>query len=82
LRQRNPTFFSLLASKYSDTGTAYLHALPDTDTFYAADAITDSPKVKYPVNFTTPRTYTIWARGYADNADADAVLLPDEILMF
>jgi hypothetical protein len=55
------------------TGTAYLQVLPDIDTFYQTDAITDSPKIEYLVNFTTPETYTIWVRGYADNADADAV---------
>jgi hypothetical protein len=55
------------------TGTAYLHALPDIDQFYPTDTITDSPQVEYLVNFTTPDTYTVWIRGYADNADADAV---------
>jgi YD repeat-containing protein len=55
------------------TGTNYLHVLPDTDTFYSTAAITDSPRIEYLVNFTTPATYTVWVRGYADNADADAL---------
>jgi RHS repeat-associated protein len=55
------------------TGTSYLHALPDNDTLYPTEAITGSPRAEYRVNFTNPGTYTVWVRGYADNADADAV---------
>jgi hypothetical protein len=47
--------------------------LPDTDTFYPTDAITGSPQVECPVNFITSGAYTVWARSYADNADADVV---------
>jgi RHS repeat-associated protein len=47
--------------------------LPDIDEFYSTDATTGSPNVEYVIDFTTPGTYTLWARGYADNADADAL---------
>jgi hypothetical protein len=50
-----------------------LHALPNTDALIQSSLIDDSPTITYPIHFTTPGAYTVWARGYADNADADAV---------
>ena len=55
------------------TGTSYLQPLPDLDVLVPTDAISSSPKVAYPVNFTTPGTYTIWLRGYANSAGGDSV---------
>jgi hypothetical protein len=54
-------------------GSSYLHALPDIDVLIPTEAITDSPTTFYPIHFTTPGTYTVWSRAYADNADADAM---------
>jgi hypothetical protein len=54
-------------------GSSYLHALPDIDVLIPTEAITDSPTTFYPIHFTTPGTYTVWSRVYADNADADAM---------
>jgi RHS repeat-associated protein len=54
-------------------GESYLHALPDIDLFVQPDALDDSPTAVYPIRFTTPGTYTVWSRAYADNADADAM---------
>lgn len=52
---------------------AYLHALPDIDLFVQPDELDNSPTAVYPIRFTTPGTYTVWSRAYADNADADAM---------
>jgi YD repeat-containing protein len=54
------------------TGTSYLHALPDLDALYQTSAITTSPVLAYPINFTTPGTYTVWLRGFASNAAGDS----------
>ncbi|MBI1881260.1 MAG: hypothetical protein HYR94_24025, partial [Chloroflexi bacterium] len=54
-------------------GTSYLQALPDIDTLYATSEITASPQAAYPIDFTTPGTYTVWLRGYPTNAAGDSV---------
>jgi YD repeat-containing protein len=65
----------LLANHQSGyTGTAYLQLLPDLDaTIRQTNTITSSPVVAYPINFTTPGTYTVWLRGYPANAGGDSV---------
>ncbi|MCQ3979337.1 MAG: hypothetical protein DPW09_38445 [Anaerolineae bacterium] len=55
------------------TGTSYLQPLPDVDTLYSTETLTDSPRAEYPINFTTPGTYTVWARGYPTNAAGDSL---------
>ncbi|MCP5013790.1 MAG: RHS repeat-associated core domain-containing protein [Ketobacter sp.] len=54
------------------TGTSYLQTSKDTDGLMQTEAITTSPKVEYPVSFTTTETYTVWVRGYAANAAGDS----------
>jgi hypothetical protein len=56
----------------SYTGTSYLQALPDLDLLYQTTEITNSPQVAYPINFTTPGTYTVWLRGFTSNAAGDS----------
>ncbi len=53
----------------------YLHATPDLDALYQTQTLTDSPTLDYLIHFTTPGTYTLWARAYADNGDADSLHL-------
>ncbi len=53
----------------------YLHATPDLDALYQTQSLTDSPTLDYLIHFTTPGTYTLWARAYADNGDADSLHL-------
>ncbi len=53
----------------------YLHAIPDIDALYQTQTLTDSPTLDYLIHFTTPGTYTLWARAYADNGDADSLHL-------
>jgi RHS repeat-associated protein len=55
------------------TGTSYLQTSLDIDTLVQTDEITTSPKVDYPIGFTTPGTYTVWLRGYPANAAGDSV---------
>lgn len=55
------------------TGTSYLQSSLDIDALVQTNEITASPKVEYPVNFTSAATYTVWMRGYAPNAAGDSV---------
>lgn len=70
----------LKSSLPSYTGTSYLDTSLDNDTLVQTNAITTSPKVDYPIDFTTPGTYTIWLRGYPANSAGDSayVGLDDE----
>jgi hypothetical protein len=63
----------LKTSQSGYTGTSYLQPLPDLDRLYQTDEITASAAVSYPLNFSTPGTYTIWLRGYPANAAGDSV---------
>ena len=54
------------------TGSAYLQPLPDLDALYQTSEITASPRVDFPIHFTTPQTYTVWLRGYPANAAGDS----------
>jgi YD repeat-containing protein len=54
------------------TGTAYVQVLPDLDALYQTSEITTSPVVAYPINLTTPATYTFWLRGFAFNGAGNA----------
>ena len=50
----------------------YLQSSLDINALYQTDEITASPRADYPINFTTPGTYTVWLRGYAANAGGDS----------
>ncbi|MCP4372815.1 MAG: hypothetical protein GY797_32630, partial [Deltaproteobacteria bacterium] len=54
------------------TGTSYLEPSLDNDTLISTEALTTSPRADYPVNVTTPGTYTVWLRGYPANAAGDS----------
>src|SRR5688572_16172447 len=55
------------------TGTGYLQPLPDIDALYQTPELANSPRVDYPIYFTTPGTYTLWLRGYPANAAGDSL---------
>ena len=57
-----------LTSQSGYSGTGYLQAGPDRDTLYQTGALTGSPTLSYPLDFTAPGTYTVWARGYLRSA--------------
>jgi uncharacterized repeat protein (TIGR01451 family) len=54
------------------TGTSYVQTSPDIDALYQPSDIISSPVVAYPINVTTPETYTLWLRGYPANAAGDS----------
>jgi RHS repeat-associated protein len=54
------------------TGTSYIQTSPDLDALYQPSDIISSPVVAYPINVTTPGTYTLWLRGYPANAAGDS----------
>jgi hypothetical protein len=50
-------------------GDSYLQALPDIDLplLVPTEAITAAPAAGYPIQFTTPGTYTVWTRTISVN---------------
>ena len=56
-----------------NSGNTDLQALPDLDVLYQTiDAISNSPRTDYRIDFTTPGVYTVWLRGYAENPGGDS----------
>jgi glycosidase len=53
------------------SGTGYMEALPNTGATIDANWVTTSPELQYTINFSTPGTYYVWVRGYA-NVNTDA----------
>ena len=54
-------------------GSGALRALPDDGTVVASNWSTASPELQFSINFTTPGTYYVWLRGYADTAGSLSV---------
>ena len=65
--------WQLSISQSGYTGTGYLQGLPDIDGLYQTAEITAAPTLHYPIDFTTPGTYTLWLRGYPTNAAGDSL---------
>ena len=61
-----------LTSVAGYTGTSYLQTSLDIDVLYQTSELTASPRADYLVNITTPETYTVWLRGYPNNASSDS----------
>ena len=53
------------------SGTGYVEALPNVGLTIDNDWTTTSPELQYTINFSTPGTYYVWVRGYA-NVNTDA----------
>ncbi|MFC1976540.1 RHS repeat domain-containing protein, partial [Chloroflexota bacterium] len=65
----------LKSSQTGYTGTGYLQSWPDIDTTLAPTDLSSSPVVSYTIDFTTPGTYFVWVRAYAESAANDSLYL-------
>jgi glycosidase len=65
------TAWSTGSSVAGFSGTGYVEALPNVGLTIDNDWTTTSPELQYTVNFSTPGTYYVWVRGYA-NVNTDA----------
>jgi hypothetical protein len=55
------------------TKSGYVRDWPDVGRMVSTNTFTSAAVLVYPLNFTTPGTYTVWLRGYAPNAAGDSV---------
>ncbi|ABX03583.1 MAG TPA: hypothetical protein DEF47_17495 [Herpetosiphon sp.] len=57
------------------SGNNYLAVLPNTGTLSDTNYTTMAPQLDYRVKFTTPGTYYVWLRGWADSGGDNSVHL-------
>lgn len=54
-------------------GEGYLRALPDVGALFATEELTGSAHIAFPLQISTPATYTVWVRGMASDAGGDSL---------
>ncbi|MCP4426954.1 MAG: RHS repeat protein, partial [Chloroflexi bacterium] len=54
-------------------GDSYLRTLPDIGDLDSVADLADSPHLEFPLQISTPASYTVWVRGMAPDAGGDSL---------
>ncbi|MFZ4483411.1 MAG: alpha-amylase family glycosyl hydrolase [Chthoniobacterales bacterium] len=55
------------------SGAGFMEAIPNDGMTVATAPLNVSPELQYAINFTSPGTYYVWLRGYADTTETVSV---------